>query len=539
MGMGCFKKEGRWVGSTRPNRSKEVIKGSAHVSVLGLPSSTVGENKEELPTPRCTRDFSMQEASALGQDRNAPPWKSYTSGMYPISTILGGVSGESSGPSSSSPYLPGMGNSMGISQSRQLEETIEDPLETELPLCMVLKDGCSFSLPGDASSGSLMRKKRGTLSGSRKERELKKLVSTINYDGVAGKETKEGELGRQMTVGEEGVVEELVVIKGLWNDPWCIVGDFNVVRFPAETSNGRQMSTAMREFSSFIEERLGGTSDRAMQCLLTRPVSDHCLILLDCGGVRKGESKLCDSEKLQALKHDLKLWNKESLDDVSEDRRSQGAARDEFNHCAILEEISWRQKSRALWLKEGDSNTKFFHRMANARRRENFISSLTVMGIRLSKEEELKEWIGSYFKSMFEDPIVRRPEVESGLFNTLDSLDNDILEMQFSIEEVLRALSDLGGDKAPGPNGFTLAFWKTCWPVVRGEVMQDYRSISLVRSLYKIIAKVLANRLKGVMGKLVSNSQNAFVEGRQILDAVLVANEAIDLRKRSVGTDLV
>ena len=69
--------------------------------------------------------------------------------------------------------------------------------------------------------------------------------------------------------------------------------------------------------------------------------------------------------------------------------------------------------------------------------------------------------------------------------------------------------------------------------------VQDYRPISLVGSLYKIIAKVLANRLKGVMGKLVSNSQNAFVEGRQILDAVLVANEAIDLRKRSVGTDLV
>ena len=66
MGMGCFKKEGRWAGSTRPNRSKEVIKGLAHVSVLGLPSSVVGENKEELPTPRCSRDFSIQEAPALG-----------------------------------------------------------------------------------------------------------------------------------------------------------------------------------------------------------------------------------------------------------------------------------------------------------------------------------------------------------------------------------------------------------------------------------------------------------------------------------------
>ena len=197
----------------------------------------------------------------------------------------------------------------------------------------------------------------------------------------------------------------------------------------------------------------------------------------------KGKPNFVLAKKLQALKYDLKMWNKGTLGNVlarkdaaleklnywdslerlgslsEEDRSSQRMARDEFSHCAILEEISWRQKSRALWLKEGDSNTKFFHRMANARRRGNFISSLIVRGVWLDKEEELKEGIGSYFKSLFEESLVRRPVVESGLFRTLDSLDNETLEGSFSEEEVSKALSDLGGDKKPGLDGFTLAFW--------------------------------------------------------------------------------
>ena len=73
----------------------------------------------------------------------------------------------------------------------------------------------------------------------------------------------------------------------------------------------------------------------------------------------------------------------------------------------------------------------------------------------------------------------------------------------------------------------------------RASDVQDFKPNNLVRSLYKIIAKVLANRLKRVMGKFISNSQNVFVEERQILDADLVANEVIDSRKRSTGAGLV
>ncbi|RVX19563.1 hypothetical protein CK203_005041 [Vitis vinifera] len=116
--------------------------------------------------------------------------------------------------------------------------------------------------------------------------------------------------------------EELGAIRGLWSDPWCIGGDFNVVRFPSERSREGRLTGSMRRFSEVIEELalkdlplhgglftwsggLNGLSrsrlDRflisedwenhfsgAIQCSLPRPVSDHFPILLDGGGTRRG-----------------------------------------------------------------------------------------------------------------------------------------------------------------------------------------------------------------------------------------------------------
>nr|GEZ75851.1 RNA-directed DNA polymerase, eukaryota, reverse transcriptase zinc-binding domain protein [Tanacetum cinerariifolium] len=263
-----------------------------------------------------------------------------------------------------------------------------------------------------------------------------------------------------------------------------------------------------------------------------------------------------------------------------------------FNSCPNISALSlerYMSDHRPILLREsyfdyGPTPFRFFHYWSDLEGFGNVVEAawkeysnleqnamINMMGKLKHLKKKIREW-NIKDKNRFDKPDGIRAITHMEYPRRISLDKQSELEGDVSNDEIKRAVWDCGTDKAPGPDGFTFGFYRRFWYLIDNDVyaavkhvfihgeipkgcnssfialipkipdanlVKDFRPLSLIRSLYKIIAKILANRLAGVLGDIVNEVQSAFVADRQILDGPFILNEVIQWCKSKKKQSLV
>ncbi|KAL5555522.1 hypothetical protein UlMin_037758 [Ulmus minor] len=260
------------------------------------------------------------------------------------------------------------------------------------------------------------------------------------------------------------------------------------------------------------------------------------------------------ANKLRLCASDLEGWNLESFT---------------LNALRYKEEKYCRQRSKDSWLKCGDKNSKFFHRKASARKSKNSITGLVdINGNWCEEDEGIAHIIENYFESLFSSSFpssVDFDRVLEGIERKVTPQQDEQMDQAFVAEDVKTAVFQMAPTKSPGADGMSAIFFQKFWPIVGEEItaaclgfanggqslgsindtiitllpkvknptrITEFRPISLCNVIYKIISKMLANKLRRVMGTVISEEQSAFIPGRLITDNAIIGFESLHAIKR-------
>ncbi|GJX99336.1 RNA-directed DNA polymerase, eukaryota, partial [Tanacetum coccineum] len=203
-----------------------------------------------------------------------------------------------------------------------------------------------------------------------------------------------------------------------------------------------------------------------------------------------------------------------------------------------IEAKDFAQKAKIKWAIEGDENSIFFHGIINKRRSQLAIRGVFVDGDWHTDPVVVKDVFKDHFASRFKQPDRGRLKLNFSFPNRLSNVQIEDLERVITRDEIRAAVWGCGENKSPGPDGGMFpkgnnaSFIALIPKVTDAKFVTDFRPISLIGSVYKVVTKILANRLSLVISDLVSDTQSAFVANRQILDGPFIMNELLAWCKR-------
>jgi hypothetical protein len=302
--------------------------------------------------------------------------------------------------------------------------------------------------------------------------------------------------------------------------------------------------------------------------------------------------------KLKLLKSKLKTWNKScfgnvhelvssaelKLQQVQEQIQANGhtdslhqqekLASAEFEDALNKQEAFWQEKARINWHLEGDRNTSYFHRIAKIKTTTKYISSLQDGEHVHTDQTQIAEHVVNYHQNLFCTNTVLQDSLlaEEVIPNLVSEEVNYLLSMLPSHDEIKSAVSALNKDSAPGPDGFGAFFFQHFWDVIHVDVcnavlefftsswilpgfnsniialipktpdatsIDQFRPIAMANFKFKIISKIIADRLASIMPSIISEEQKGFIHDRNIKDCLCVASEAANLlHNKSFGGNL-
>ncbi|XP_040248925.1 uncharacterized protein [Aegilops tauschii subsp. strangulata] len=359
-------------------------------------------------------------------------------------------------------------------------------------------------------------------------------------------------------------LNEMRALQPMCKQEWIIMGDFNLISRMDEKSNGNVNLAMLRRFQAAIDNLN----------LKELPLIGRRFHLNFSNQKFSGFRFEAWWPKAAGFQETVsEAWNKPL--DIAQESRNLSPEEFELRRLlksrllvfAALERIKWRQRSRLVWIRAGDANTRLFHLRANGRRRKNHIPFLHMNGTVISDKDDKAAALLNHFSRILGPHDDAPAQTVNWDYLQLPRTNLSHLDAPFDQDELLKAIKDSPSEKAPGPDGFIGLFYKVCWNTIKVDLLaalnqlsalnancwnllntayialipkkdnalrpSDYRPISLTHSVAKLLGKMLATRLAPEMQHLISHSQSAFLKNRSIQDNFLYVQNLIRNLHRS------